>query len=434
MQSILREKTRPDMERRQFLALLAAAGLSPLLAQRVQATSAKARIITVGGGFAGATSARLLKQLLPAARITLIEPNPAYVACPFSNLMLSGLRSLGQQTFSYRQLQQEGVEIIADMALQADPEKKRLRLKSGKDLAYDRLILAPGIDIRWNALEGYDEKAEQKMPHAWKAGAQTLLLRRQLEAMPAGGKVLLCITAAPFRCPPGPYERASLIARYLQAEKPGSKLIILDSNERFSKQALFMQAWKTLYPGIVEWHGSSDDGRVIRVYPDALVVRTDFESLRGQVVNVVPPQQAGRIAIQSGVADETGWCPVNPLTFESSLAPDIFITGDATIAAPMPKSAFAANMQAKVAALQLARQLAGLEAEATTLANTCFSFLNAEEAVSVSGVYRNDDGILTQVEGAGGTTPLDATQEVRQLEAGQAASWFRSLTHEAFGV
>ena len=421
-----------DLRRRQLFALLTAVGLQQLWSPGVRAASANFRLLIIGGGFGGALAARLLKRLLPLSRISLIEPNASLVACPFSNLVLVGLRQLNQQTFTHEMLAREGVEVIRDLALQVDPEKKKVRLKGGSQLTYDRLIMSPGIDFRWGALEGYDEQATARMPHAWKSGQQLLLLRDQLKAMPEGGTLLLCVTAAPFRCPPGPYERASLLAGYLQKHKPGSKLIILDSNERFSKQQLFMQAWQKLYPNLVEWRSATNDGRVVRVDANRMLVHTDFDAIHGEVVNVIPPQQAGLIAIQAGVADESGWCPVDPLTFESRLVPGIHVVGDATLAAPMPKSAFAANMQAKICALQMARTLTGLPAEPTTLINTCFSFVSKDEAVSISATYHNGKDKLTQA--SGGTTPLDAKQEGRHQEAIQARDWFRTITAETFGA
>jgi sulfide dehydrogenase [flavocytochrome c] flavoprotein subunit len=305
-------------------------------------------------------------------------------------------------------------------------------LAGGKSLSYDRLILAPGIDFRWGALEGYTAEASARLPHAWKAGAQTELLRDQLRAMDNGGVVAISVTAAPFRCPPGPYERASLVAQYLQMHKPRSKLIVLDSNERFSKQPLFLQAWQRRYGDLLEWRSASNDGRVVRVEPGSMTLHTDFEALQADVVNIVPPQQAALIAQRSGTTDSSGWCPVNAMSFESRLQPGVHIIGDATIAAPMPKSAFSANAQAKVCAIAVARLLTGLDVEATTLANTCYSFVSTDEAISVSGVYRSDDATFANVPGAGGTSALRASAALRQQEAAQARDWFSAITSEAF--
>ena len=250
--------------------------------------------------------------------------------------------------------------------------------------------------------------------------------------MPDGGVVLISVTAAPYRCPPGPYERASLIAGYLKAHKPKSKLIILDSNEQFSKQALFTAAWREHYGDMIEWRSASDFGRVIRVDADNMTLYTDFDAERGDVINVVPPQQAGAIVRRAGVADASGWCPIDAVTFESPLAAGIHVIGDATIAAPMPKSAFSANQQAKVCAIQVARLLAEMPAEPTTLANTCYSYTTADSAISVSGVYSSAGGQFSDVPGAGGVSPADATAAFREKEGRQAADWFRAITREAF--
>jgi sulfide dehydrogenase [flavocytochrome c] flavoprotein chain len=415
--------------RRQFIASLAAAYLGGV---GLRATAAaRAKLVVVGGGFGGATAARFAKRLLPNLSVTLVEPNESYVACPLSNLVVTGRRALEEQTFSYAALTKEGIDVRRASATDVDPVARTVTL-GGDTLSYDRLILAPGIDFRWGALEGYGQDAVERMPHAWKAGPQTTLLRRQLESMADGGVVVMSVAAAPFRCPPGPYERASLIAHYLAQHKPRAKLIVLDSNDRFSKQPLFTKIWRERYGSILEWRGASSDGRVVRVDPSAMTLETDFESVRGDVVNVVPPQQAGLIAQRAGTTDSSGWCPVDAVSFESSLQRGIHVIGDATIAAPMPKSAFAANAHAKVCAIQVARLLSGLDVEPTTLANTCYSYVDDAQAISIAGVYTTRGGTFAEVPGSGGISPLDAPLASRQNEANQAADWFRAITRETF--
>ncbi|MED5314427.1 MAG: FCSD flavin-binding domain-containing protein, partial [Pseudomonadota bacterium] len=369
----------------------------------------------------------------PSAEVSLVEPNVEYVSCPFSNLVISGLRDLSAQTFRYEALSREGIRIVRAMATDVAATLSTVTLSTGDKLPFDRLVMSPGISFRWDALEGYGESAAKVMPHAWKAGSQTELLQQQLRAMPDGGVVLISVPPAPFRCPPGPYERASLIAHYLKREKPRSKLILLDSNARFSKQPLFTDAWQTHYSTMVEWRGASDFGGVTRVDAGTMQLHTDFDVERGDVINVIPPQQAGEIAQRAGVADATGWCPVNAISFESRLVPGIHVVGDATIAAPMPKSAFAANQQAKVCAIQVARMLSDLAPQATTLANTCYSYTTAETAISVSGVYRSDDGNFQNVSGAGGMSPADDQSGLAAREAIQAVDWFSAITRETFG-
>tara|TARA_R110000823_G_scaffold223474_1_gene351630 strand:- start:71 stop:1315 length:1245 start_codon:yes stop_codon:yes gene_type:complete len=393
----------------------------------------RARVVIVGGGFGGATAARTLRDLLPSASITLLEPNATYTACPFSNLVVGGTRPIADQTFSYDAVSHSGITVIPEQATSVDPIAKVVTCGDGRILAYDRLILSPGIDFRWHAIEGYDAAAVDRMPHAWKAGPGTMRLRDQLAAMDDGGLVVMSVPAPPFRCPPGPYERASLIANYLKNHKPSSKLLILDSQDSFSKMPLFKEAWERHYPDHLEWRAASQDGRVIRVDPATLTLSTDFEDIRAVVANVIPPQKAGEIAARAGVADATGWCPINATSFESTLQPGIHVIGDATIAAPMPKSAFSANLQAKVCAVAVARLLSEMDAQPTVLANTCYSFITPDEAVSIAGVYSNDGGKFTNIDGAGGLSPIGAGADVRRAEAAQAEAWFAAITAEAFG-
>ena len=419
--------------RRQLVSALALLGLQGLNLPRVQAATASSRLVVVGGGFGGATAARTLKRLLPTASVTLVEPGEHYTACPFSNLVVAGQRDLASQVFGYKALAREGITVAQAAATDADAATQTVTLSGGDTLAYDRLVLSPGIDFRWGELAGYGPDAVASIPHAWKAGTQTTQLRNQLRAMPDGGTAVISVTAAPFRCPPGPYERASLIADYFKREKPRSKLLVLDSNERFSKQSLFQQEWSSRYGDTVEWRSASMDGRVTRVDASTLQVFTEFEQIKADVVNVVPPQRAGTIAQRAGVVDDTGWCPIDARDFASTLQPGVHVIGDATIAAPMPKSAFSANAQAKVCAIQVARALSGLDSEATTLANTCYSFLDGTSAISVAGVYRNDGGVFSNVAGAGGVSSALAGDDVRAQEAAQARDWYARITEEAFG-
>lgn len=390
------------------------------------------RVVILGGGFGGASAAQQLRQIAPHIHVTLIEANPTYTACPFSNLVLIGKRELRQQEFGYVSLQRNGIDVITARAKVIDPIAKSVRLETAETLSYDRLILSPGIDFIWDGIEGYDSDASMIMPHGWKAGAQTTLLAQQLGAMPDGGTVVISAPPAPFRCPPGPYERASLIAHYLKTRKPKSKLLLLDAQDRFSKQPLFEAAWQS-YSDIIERIPGADSGRVIRVDPKARTVHTDFDTFTADVMNIIPPQRAGQIAHVSDLTDASGWCPIDALTFQSKLQPHIHVIGDATIVAPMPKSAFSANLQGKVCAMQVARSLAGQPPLETVLTNTCYSFTDPESAVSVSGVYHNADGQFRPVAGAGGTSPLGDRPALRATEAAQAQDWFTAITREAFG-
>lgn len=417
-----------SLDRRTVLTL----GLASALPYSAHSQT-KAKLVIVGGGFGGASAAQTLRALLPAADITLVEAQTTYTACPFSNLVIGNGRSLSAQQFGYDALTGAGISVRHVRAIDVDPDTKTVMLSDGEQLGYDRLILSPGIDLRWNAIEGYDEVAAESLPHAWKAGAQTLLLRQQLEALEDGQNVIMSVPPAPYRCPPGPYERASLIAHYLKTQKPRSKLIILDAKDRFSKMELFQEAWATHYPDHLEWRGSIDDGAVTRVDAATRSVFSDFGSETAAVLNIIPPQKAGDIAVKAGVADATGWCPINPLDFESQLQAGIHVIGDATIAAPMPKSAFSANLQAKICAIGIARALTGRSIEPTVLANTCYSYTTPGEAISIAGVYSNADNKLSSISGAGGVSPLGADRSVRAAEAAQAAHWFDTITREAFG-
>jgi sulfide dehydrogenase [flavocytochrome c] flavoprotein chain len=391
------------------------------------------RVVVIGGGFAGATAARSLKKANPRIAVTLVESSRTFTACPFSNLVIAGSRELKLQQFGYDRIADDAVQVAFATATRVDARARSVRLDSGATLAYDRLVVAPGIDIRWGALPGYDEAAAEQMPHAWKAGVQTLLLRRQLQAMDDGGVVIICTPANPYRCPTGPYERASLIANYLKTSKPKSKLILLDANDAFPKQRLFERAWKELYPDHLEWVGLSNDGRVTAVDVNEKTLITDFARHKAAVANVIPPQQAGRIAEIVGVTDASGWCPIDPLTFESKLVPNIHVLGDATIAGAMPKSAFSANAQAKVCAAAIVRLLDDQPPSRPKLINACYSIVGPNYGISVAGVYQPVDGVLTDVAGAGGASPLDAPRSTRAQEARFAEAWFAAITAEVFG-
>jgi len=424
--------SRPHVNRRDFLKRTAATAAAVSLSAPAIAQNAS-RVVVVGGGFAGATCARTLKRIDPRTSVTLVEASHTFTACPFSNNVIAGLRDLKQQQFDYKNLEKTGLEVTFEPATRIDAEARTVIIGDAGRLPYDRLVLAPGIDIRWDGLPGYVESAAERMPHAWRAGEQTLLLRKQLESMEDGGLVVISAPANPFRCPPGPYERASLIAHYLKTRKPKSKLIILDAKDAFSKQGLFLGAWKELYPELIEWVPLSKGGRVTSVDPATNTLTTEFGSHKAAVANVIPPQKAARIAELAGVADKTGWCPIDPVTFESKLQQNIHVIGDACIAGGMPKSAFAANSQAKACAAALAKLLAGEKPDEPKLINTCYSLVAPDYGISVAGVYTPLNGQLTDVKGAGGVSPANAPRSARELEANLANGWFKTITGEVFG-
>ncbi len=422
------------VDRREILKLAGAAALAAALpAPALAQSKGRGQVVVIGGGFAGASCARALKRFDPRLAVTLVEAERVFTACPFSNGVIVGLRSMADQRFGYQGLAQDGIALRFAAATAVDPQARRVTLADGGILGYDRLVVAPGIDLRWDALPGYTEEAAQRMPHAWKAGEQTLLLQRQLAAMEDGGVVVIAAPANPFRCPPGPYERASLIAWYLKTHKPRSKLLILDAKDAFSKQRLFQGAWTELYPDLIEWVPLSQGGKVTSVDAASLTLVTDFATHKAAVANVIPPQQAGRVAQRAGVADRSGWCPIEPVSFQSTLQPGIHVIGDAAIAGAMPKSAFAANAQAKACAAAIAGLLAGRPLEEPRLINTCYSLVAPDYGISIAGVYHPAGGQLIDVEGAGGISPLEAPRSVRQQEAQYADGWFKTITAEVFG-
>jgi NADPH-dependent 2,4-dienoyl-CoA reductase/sulfur reductase-like enzyme len=422
------DATRP-MTRRDVARGIAASAVAALPCPSF--AQGAARIVVVGGGFGGASCARALRKLDPKLQVSLIEPNQTFTACPFSNEVIVGMRELPAQQFNYDKIAATGVTVIPQTAAKVDPEKRIVTLADGNSLSYERLVLSPGIDLRFDALPGYDEAASAKMPHAWKAGEQTLMLRRQLEAMEDGGTVVIAVPAAPLRCPPAPYERASLVAHYLKTRKPRSKVLILDAKDGFSQQRLFEAAWKELYPGMIERIALSQGGRVTSVDPATSTIITDFGNYVANVASVIPPQKAGRIAEIAGAADNTGWCPIDPTNFASKLVPNIHVIGDACIAGQIPKAASAASAQGKACAAGIVAMLSGKAPESPRLSGACYNTVAPGYAFSLSGVYQPKDGQFVEAEGA--TSPVNAPRETRQREAESAENWFKTITVETFG-
>lgn len=419
--------------RRTALKLIGAASLAgaagmPAFAQ------AQGRIVVVGGGFGGATCARYLRRLAPGLNVMLIEPSETFVTCPFSNTVLGGLNPIEYITHGYDGLRDIGVNVVQDRVEAIDAERRSLRLAGGDTVGYDRLVLSPGIDFKWNAIEGYDEATAQVMPHAWKAGHQTTLLRRQLEDMPDGGVFVMSIPANPFRCPPGPYERASLIAHYFKTEKPRSKIILLDAKDTFSKQGLFLEGWSELYGDLIEWVPFAQIGNLIRVDPDTKTLYGEFGEHRADVANVIPPHRAATIVDTADLTGGGDWCTVDQATFESTVVQGIHVLGDATIAGAMPKSGFSASNQAKVCAHAIASLQSGMEAPTPSFINTCYSLVAPDYGISVAATYRiGGDGTIEPIKGAGGVSPTGASADFRRSEAENAIGWYASITRDTFG-
>ncbi len=375
-----------------------------------------------------------MKRLDLKLSVTLVEPEKLFTAYPLSNDVLAGLRQLPQQQFGYDAVEKDGVTLARTTATAADPAARTVTLGDGTKLSYDRLVMAPGVDLSWTALPGYTEADSEKMPHAWKGGAQIALLRRQLEAMEDGGVVGMAVSANPTRCPPGAYERACLIAHYLKSSKPKSKLLLLDAKDQFSMQRLFEQAWSRLYPGLVERVPLSQGGNVTSVDPSTMTLVTDFEKYKVAVANVIPPQKAAAIAASAGVADRTGWCTVEPVAFELTLQKDIHVLGDATLISGVSKSAFVAAAQGKVCAAAIVARLAGRAAGRAAAHQHLLQLRGAgprhshhQRLSSGEGPAARDSG-LDQHDTGSMPTP-----SVQVHEAEEAGRWFGTITAEVFG-
>ncbi len=395
---------------------------------------AKARVVVIGGGFGGATAAKYVRKLDPSIDVTLIEPKKKFATCPFSNTVIAGMNDMEFISHGYDALRKNsGVNVVHDMVTAVDPAKKSLKLAGGGSIRYEKLIMSPGIDFKYGAVEGYSMEASLKAPHAWNGGPQTLLLRDQLHAMPDGGTFIMAPPPNPFRCPPGPYERVSLVAHYLKTNKPKSKILILDAKAKFSKQPLFMEGWNALYGDMIEWVSLDNGGKVIRVDTKSMSVETDFDTHKGDVINFIPAQKAAAIAHAAGVTDDSGWCPINGATFESKLQKDIHVIGDASIASPLPKSGFAANSEGKACAAAVVRALGGKDYGEPSMINTCYSLVAPDYGISVAMVYGFADGKITKVKGSGGVSPKGAAKSFRRDEARYARGWYASIASDIWG-
>ncbi|MBF0268912.1 MAG: FAD-dependent oxidoreductase [Alphaproteobacteria bacterium] len=421
------------ISRRTFNGLLGAAGAVSTFGI-AGCTTGSERVVVIGGGFGGATAAKYLKRYNPALDVTLIDAEKTHFTCPFSNAVLAGMFPMSFIERKFDALSaKHGVKVVNATVTAIDGAAKKVVTADGQSFSYDKCIVSPGIDMKWGALPGYDEAASHIMPHAWKAGPQTALLHKQLEAMPDGGHVIISSPANPYRCPPGPYERASLIAHYLKAKKPKSKVIILDSKDDFAKSGLFKEGWEKLYEKHLEWVPAAKGGKVMSVDAKAGVVATDFDKFKPAVANIIPPQSAGMVAIKSGLTNATGFCPINPNTFESTQVKDVYVIGDACIAGAMPKSGYSASSQAKVAAAAIVATLKGNTPVPFSAINTCYSLLNPDYGISVAAVYAVTEGKIDGVKGSGGVSPKGANAQFRKKEADFATGWYQSISQDSWG-
>jgi NADPH-dependent 2,4-dienoyl-CoA reductase/sulfur reductase-like enzyme len=418
--------------RRRELLLAGGAGWALALAGCASVPAGKpiARVVVVGAGFGGATAAKYIRLWDPRIAVTLVEREANFVSCPMSNLVVAGAQELADITLAYDGLAKYGVRLVRDAATALDFERKQVRLARGDALPYDRLILSPGVDFLLGDIPGLQAAEAAGMAlHAWKAGPQTAALRAQLQALPDGGVFAISIPMAPFRCPPGPYERVCLVADHFQRHKPRSKILVLDANpDILSKKALFLKAWNELYPGMIDYRPNSE---VVAFDIAGRVLKLTFEDIQADVFNVIPPQQAGHIA-QPLINVNQRWVGVEFQTFESARVPGVHVIGDAIAAAPaMAKSGFMANNQAKVVADAVIARLTGLPVnEAPILANTCYSFVSRSQVVHVASIHKWDAAqqTLVAVPGAGGLSPAR-----NEAETPYAYAWAKSIWADMLG-
>ena len=428
-----------SIKRRDFLKATGAATAAGMVGFPYLSFAAGKKVVVVGGGTGGATAAKYIKMADSGIDVTLIEPNETYHTCYMSNEVLSGHRTIESIAHGYDGLKKHGINVVHDMVTGIDGGAKKVMTKGGQSFDFDRCVVAPGISMKYDAVEGWDAAlAEEKLPHAWKAGSQTVALRKQLEAMSDGGTVIIIAPPNPFRCPPGPYERASQIADYLKHHKPKSKIVILDPKDKFSKQGLFTAAWKKLYGfgtdnSMIEWVSGAAGGKVESIDAGAMTVNAEVESYKGDVINVIAPQKAGMVALDSGLGDDSGWCPVDLGTFESTIVPGVHVIGDASIAKGMPKSGYAANSQGKVVAAAVVALLKGEEPGTPSYVNTCYSIAGKDYGFSVAAVYKLAEDRSTIVNMAGGLTPGDASPEQLAREVQYAYSWYDNIVSDIFG-
>ncbi len=435
-----------QFNRRAFLkAAIAAAPASPFLTLPNTAHAGrKASVVVVGGGYGGATAAKYLKHMDPALDVTLIEREKTYTSCPLSNEVISGHGKIEDLQTGYDGLKKRGITVIFDEAVGLDDVRKTVKLKGGKTLNYDALVLSPGIDYNFAGVEGYTEAmAYTTHPHAWKAGPQTLMLKKKLEAMQDGQTFVISVPPGPFRCPPGPYERASQVASYFKHHNMNRcKVIIADANDSFSKKGLFEQSWKRHYPGMIEWVAGAAGGKIVKFDARTNTASSDFNDYQGDVVNIIPPHHAGNIARNAGLTNAKGWCDVDMLTMESRVQKDIWIIGDSCVHGDLPvyaapKSAHMANTQAKAAAGAIVAKLNGLPNPEPFFVNTCYSITAPNWGFSVAHVYRLREGKLVYITEAGGISPVnmdseDALKLQRKLESEYATGWLKNIMADAF--
>ncbi len=419
------------MDRRAFLGTTAAASTA-LAAPMVLADGhAKPRVIVVGGGAGGATAARYIaKDSKGEIDVTLIEPTRTYFTCFFSNLYLGGFKEIDDIGHTYGGLAAIGVNVVHDWAVGVDRDAKTVSLAGGDVLSYDKLVLSPGIDFVDDSVPGWSVAAQNAMPHAYKGGSQTELLKAQLAAMPEGGTFAMVAPPNPYRCPPGPYERVSMVAHFLKANNPTAKIIIADPKPKFSKQGLFEEGWNNHYGGMIERIGPDFGGENVSVDPATMTVDIDGEIINADVCNVIPAMKAGRIAEIAGVTDGN-WAPVNAIDMSTKADADVYVLGDASQQGDMPKSGFSANSQAKVCANAIRGALTGSRVFPAKFSNTCWSLIDTNDGVKVGATYEATDEKITKIDGFVSQTGESA--DVRRATYEESEGWYSGITADMFG-
>lgn len=420
------------ISRRQFGTFLAA-GAATLAMPSVLRAQAKPRVVVIGGGPGGGTTARYLaKDAKGALDVTLIEGNKSYKTCFFSNLYLGGFRTMESLTHGYDKIAGEGVNFINAFADTIDREKKEIKLADGSVVAYDKLVVSPGIDLIWDSVPGYSEAASEMAPHAWKAGPQTELLKAKLDALTDGQNIIMIAPPNPYRCPPGPYERISMFAHVLKAKGfTKSKIFIIDPKDKFSKQPLFEAGWKKHYGEMVEWLAPTVHGGVKSIDVAAGKVVCDLETFEGGLLNIIPAQKAGMLAEKAGLTNDKGFCAVDPASMRSAADENVYVVGDSSIAGDMPKSAFAANSQAKVAAMSIRAELTGSKAFPPKYANTCWSLIETDDGIKIGAQYEPKDGKITSVSNFLSKPDEDAATRKAAYE--ESVGWYSGITADIFG-
>jgi sulfide dehydrogenase [flavocytochrome c] flavoprotein subunit len=422
------------ISRRTFGKLIGA-GATTLAMPYYARAQGKPRAVVIGGGAGGATAARYMaKDAGEDLDVTLIEANPKYTTCFFSNLYLGGYRDFESITHGYDTLASNyGITVVTGMADSVDRGAREVVMADGSKVPYDRLIVAPGIDLIYDSVEGYSEEASEIMPHAWKAGPQTQLLKAKLDAVENGQQIVMVAPPNPYRCPPGPYERVSMMAHVLKQKGfTDAKIVVIDPKPKFSKQALFTEGWEKHYPGMVEWYGPDVHGGIKSVNPATGEVETDFDTFTGALVNVIPAQKAGMIAAKAGLANDSGFCPIDPKSMRSQADENIFVIGDASIAGDMPKSGFSANSQAKVAAMAVRGDLTGSKVFPAKYSNTCWSLIETNDGVKVGAQYAPTDEKIASTSSFISQTGEDAA--LRQATYEESVGWYNGITADIFGA